>query len=213
MIRILIADDHQMFIDGLKSLLEHAEGIEIVGEALDGVEVLYKLEKQPADIVLMDINMPKRDGLATTKLVLEKYPDTKVIMLTMFNTPEFIQGLADVGAHGYILKNTGKEELMAAISAVSSGKTFYSQEVMQTMLRQNSKKTADGKTINDPNLSKREIEVLKLIAQEFTTQEIADKLFISQHTVETHRKNLLDKIGAKNIAGLVRYAIQAKMVE
>src|ERR1039458_3947589 len=109
MIRIIIADDPQMFLDGIRSLLEHEQDIEIVGEALNGYDVLHILDAQPVDIVLMDINMPELDGLKTTKLVIERYPDTKVLMLTMYNTIQYIVGLAEAGASGYILKNTGKQ--------------------------------------------------------------------------------------------------------
>jgi len=211
MIRILIADDHQMFIDGIRSLLAPETDIEIVAEALNGHEVLFQLSQQSVDMVLMDINMPRLNGLDATKLIKEKYPETRVLMVTMYNTPEYICDLAEAGADGYILKDTGKQELLSAIRTIASGKNFYSQEVMLTMMQNERNKKA--KTQNDPQLSKREIEVLKLIAQEFTTQEIADQLFISNHTVETHRKNLLDKVGARNIAGLVKYAILNKLVE
>jgi len=210
MIRIIIADDHQMFIDGIRSLLEHEEDIEIIGEALDGEQVLRLVSSMPVDMILMDINMPKLDGLQATQQIKAKYPDTKVLMLTMYNTPEYIVGVADAGADGYILKNTGKHELNEAIRSIMAGLNFYSQEVMRTMLQ--SEKNKKTKALNDPQLSKREIEVLKLIVQEMTTQEIADALFISNHTVETHRKNLLDKLNARNIAGLVRYAYQNNML-
>lgn len=209
MIRILIADDHQMFIDGIRSLLAPEADIEIMAEALNGNEVLFRLSELSVDLVLMDINMPRLNGLDTTKIIKEKYPETKVLMVTMYNTPEYISELAEAGADGYILKDTGKQELLSAIRTVSSGKNFYSQEVMRTMIQNERDKKA--KIVNDPQLSKREIEVLKLIAQEFTTQEISEKLFISTHTVETHRKNLLDKLGARNVAGLVKYAILNKL--
>src|ERR1039457_1523214 len=119
MIRIIIADDHQMFIDGLRSLLEHEEDIEIAGEALNGYAVLHILDEHPVDIVLMDINMPELDGLKATKLVIERYPDTRVLMLTMYNTIQYIVSLAEAGAAGYILKNTGKQELLQAIRTIA----------------------------------------------------------------------------------------------
>jgi DNA-binding NarL/FixJ family response regulator len=211
-IKIIIADDHQMFIDGIKSLLKDEPDIEVVGEALNGYQVLDVISSTPADVVLMDINMPKLDGLEATRLITQKYPDTSVVILTMHNSLVYIESLTEAGASGYILKDTGKQELLMAIRSAASGGKFFSQNVMVTLLEQSAKNKTKDSQPKEPHLSKREIEVLKLIVQEYTTQEIADKLFISNHTVETHRKNLLDKLNARNIAGLVKYAIQNQII-
>ena len=211
MIRIIIADDHLMFIDGIKALLGNEREIYIVGHALNGAEVLSLLEREKADIILMDVNMPVMDGIETTIEVRQKYPDVKIIMLTMHNNREFIYGLIHAGASGYILKNTGKEELMDAIRNVHKGKTFYSEDVKETIMQNISQKPAKQK-IEAAHLTDREKEVLKLIAMEYNTHEIAEKLFISTNTVETHRKNLLSKLNAKNIAGLVKFALQTGII-
>jgi DNA-binding NarL/FixJ family response regulator len=211
MIKIIIADDHQMFIDGIKSLLVNEKGIKLVGEALNGKEVLSLLDKEKADIVLLDVNMPEMDGIEATKQIRQRYPLVKILMLTMYNNQEFVFGLMNAGASGYILKNTGKAELLEAIKSVNEGKTFYSKEVTETIL-QNFTKKPEEQRVEAAHLTEREKDVLKLIAQEYNTQEIAAKLFISTNTVETHRKNLLSKLQAKNIAGLVKFAIQTGLV-
>jgi two-component system, NarL family, nitrate/nitrite response regulator NarL len=211
MIRVIIADDHQMFIDGIKSLLVNEKGIKVVGQALNGKEVIALLEKEPADIVLLDVNMPEMDGIEATKLIRQRFPTVKILMLTMYNNHEFVFGLMNAGASGYILKNTGRTELLDAIKSVNEGKTFYSKEVTETILQNFSKKPAEQRA-EAAHLTEREKDVLKLIAQEYNTQEIAAELFISTNTVETHRKNLLSKLQAKNIAGLVKFAIQTGLV-
>lgn len=211
MIKIIIADDHQMFIDGIKSLLVSERDMKVTGEALNGKEVLQLLETSAADIVLLDVNMPEMDGIEATKLIRQKYPQVKILMLTMYNNSEFIFGLINAGAAGYILKNTGKAELVTAIKTVHSGKTFYSKDVTETIIQNIGQKPEEQKLVA-VQLTEREKDVLKLIANEYNTQEIAEKLFISTHTVETHRKNLLSKLHAKNIAGLVKFAVQTGLI-
>jgi len=211
MITIIVADDHQMFIDGIKALLSNEREMRVTGEALNGNCVLQLLEKKMADVVLLDVNMPDMDGIEATKYIREKFPLVKILMLTMYNNHEFIFSLVNAGASGYILKNTGKAELVEAIKTVHSGKTYYSKEVTETILKNFSKKPAEQK-MEAAQLTAREKDVLKLIAEEFNTHEIADKLFISTNTVETHRKNLMIKLNAKNIAGLVKFAIQTGLI-
>ncbi len=211
MIKIIVADDHQMFLDGIKALLKNEKDIKVTGEALNGAEVLALLSKERADIVLLDVNMPEMDGIEATKQIRAKYPGVKILMLTMYNKHEFIFGLVNAGASGYILKNTGKKELVEAIHAVYEGKTYYGKEVTETILQNFSKQPAEQK-MDSAQLTDREKEVLKLIAQEYTTHEIADQLFISTNTVETHRKNLMSKLNAKNIAGLVKFALQTGLI-
>ncbi len=213
MIKIIIADDHQMFIDGIKSLLKTNKNMSIVGEANNGVQLLEVLSKTPADIILMDVNMPEMDGIEATKQVCQKYPNTKVLMLTMFNTRDYIEKLLRAGAHGYILKNTGKEELHEAIETLIKGESYFSKEVTERIMEGLQKKKSTENNPMTVELTEREKDVLKLIAQELTTQEIADKLYISFHTVETHRKNLISKLGVRNIAGLVKYAVMNGFVE
>jgi two-component system, NarL family, nitrate/nitrite response regulator NarL len=211
MIKVIIADDHQMFIDGIKALLRNEKDIKLVGEALSGDEVMALLAKEATDLVLLDVNMPVMDGIEATMKIRVAYPDVKILMLTMYNKHEFISGLINAGASGYILKNTGRKELIEAIKTVHAGKTYYSEEVTDTILQHFSKTPAEQK-IEAVQLTEREKEVLKLIALEYTTPEIADKLFISTNTVETHRKNLMSKLKAKNIAGLVKFALQTGLI-
>lgn len=207
MIKILIADDHQMFIDGIKSLLSSSQQIKVVGEARNGQEVLDFVGKNKVDVVLLDMNMPLMDGMQALKYIKEKFASVKVIMLTMFDTREYIEKLLKAGADGYILKNTGKEELTLGIETVMKGQSYFSKEVTERIME-----GLQGKKRNTTNmlieLTDREKEVLKLIVKEHTTQEIGEKLFISPNTVETHRKNLISKLNVRNLAGLVKYAIQ-----
>ncbi|HLP33957.1 MAG TPA: response regulator transcription factor [Bacteroidia bacterium] len=207
MIKIAIADDHQMFIDGLQSLLKGNKNMSVSCVANNGEALLQALEKSSVDVILMDVNMPVMDGIEATKQVKQKHPDTRVIMLTMFSSKDYIEKLLRAGANGYILKNTGKEELTTAIERVMQGESYFSKEVTERIMEGLQGKKAE----NNPHmveLTEREKDVLRLIAQELTSHEIADKLFISFHTVETHRKNLISKLQVKNIAGLVKYAVQ-----
>lgn len=204
MIKVLLADDHQIIIDGLRFILDQEETVEVVGEASDGREVLDKLKNREVDIVILDINMPVLDGIDTMIRIRESHPEVKVLMLTMYNNAEFIKKLNQAGADGFILKNTGKEELMTALNTLSEGKTYYGQEVTKTLLDSQNKSKQPDKI----ELTKREKEVLGLLADGLTTSEISEKLFISTHTVESHRKNLLSKFRVKNTTGLVKFAYQ-----
>src|SRR5690554_524660 len=209
MIKVLIADDHRLFIDGLKAMLEGTSEIEVVGEAMNGQEVLAFCAQQAVDIVIMDISMPVMDGIDATKQLVKLYPQIKVLCLSMHNDRNFISDMLKTGAHGYILKNTGKEELIEALQALQSGESYLGEEVRKTLL--NSFMKQDKMHPNE-KLSDREKEVLECIAAGLTTQEIADQLFISKNTVETHRKNLLYKLQAKNTAELVNNAFKKRVI-
>lgn len=211
MIKIIIADDHQMFIDGIKALLLNEKDIKLVGEALSGKEAIAGVTKERPDIILLDINMPDMDGIETTRELRKNFPDIKIIILTMHNNYEFISTLVSEGASGYILKNTGKVELIKAIKTVYSGSTFFSVAVTETIMKNLNRKPEEEK-LGAVQLTKREKEILILIAQELSTKQIAEKLFISVNTVETHRKNLMAKLHAKNVTGLVKFAIQVGLI-
>ncbi|MGF1638221.1 MAG: response regulator [Cyclobacteriaceae bacterium] len=211
MIRILIADDHQMFIDGLKSLLFEVPEIEVVAEAKNGEEVLTFCEQELIDIIIMDISMPIMDGLETTKQVVKRFPGIKILGLSMYNDKDFISDMLKAGAHGYILKNTGKNDLLEAIEKLQAGESFLGEEVSKTLLNSFMKKTRQDQIVEKP--SDREKEVLDCIANGLTTQEIADKLFISKNTVESHRKNLLFKLKAKNTAELINNAYKKGLIQ
>jgi DNA-binding NarL/FixJ family response regulator len=208
-IKVILTDDHKIIREGLRSLLEDDGEITVVGEAANGRELLALLENTPADVILLDINMPEMDGYEAAKRVTEQYPDVKVVALSMLNSEPFVQKMMENGAVGYILKNTGKTELKSAIKLVAGGTPFLSADLAIRLLNRSA---APGTKQEDAGqnkvLSKRELEVLGLIAEGFTNAEIADKLFTSKRTIETHRQNILEKTHAKNTANLVKYAIQ-----
>jgi two-component system nitrate/nitrite response regulator NarL len=206
MIRLMIADDHQIFVDGIKSLLQNEQGIEVVGEALNGKHLLGQIPHLKPDVILLDINMPEMDGLEAAGKIATDHPEIRIIMLTMHERADFITKLITTGVAGYLLKNSSRADLVDAIGTVFSGGTFYSRQVTQTVMDSFRKKDKSGPYEMAVELTPRELEVLKLIAQEYTTTEIGEKLFISHHTVESHRKNLLSKLGKKNTAGLAAYA-------
>lgn len=211
MVRILIADDHQMFIDGLRSLLVDSKDICVVAEARDGYEVLEECGKKAIDLVIMDINMPGMDGIQATREVIKRYPGIKILGLSMYNDREYISDILKAGALGYILKNTGKENLLRAIHTLHSGANFLGDEVTKTLLNSFMKNPHTSPMVE--KLSGREKEVLDCIATGQTTHEIAEQLFISKNTVETHRKNLLYKLKARNTAELVNNAYRQRLIQ
>ncbi|MEQ9300908.1 MAG: response regulator transcription factor [Cyclobacteriaceae bacterium] len=212
-IKVLLADDHEMILDGLKLILEQQDDIEVVGEAYDGEEVLSMVRRLPElDIVILDINMPKKDGIEVTKEIKSTYPEVKVLILSMYNRKEFVKNLVEAGTDGYILKNAGKSELLRAIQALVQGEPYYGPEITKTMMKTYQKSKVFDNPM-DVNLSEREKEVVRLIANEASTAEIADKLFISPHTVDSHRKNILSKLDVKNTAGVVKYALQTGIIK
>lgn len=213
MITVYIADDHQMFIDGIKALLKNEKDIQVIGEANNGVELLKLFEKEKPTIVLLDINMPEMDGIEATKIITSKYSQVKIIILSMHSTKEFVAGLIEAGADGYILKNTGKKELLEAMQAVATGKSYYSKGVTEIIMDSFKNPLRKIQSPELPRLTDREKEILKLIAQEFSTKQIAEKLFISEETVNTHRRNIMSKTSAKNMAGMVKYALQTGLID
>ena len=212
MIRVLIADDHQMLREGIIAMILGSSEIEIVGQAANGIEVLNMLEKTEVDVLLLDINMPHMDGVETCKKVHKLYPLVNVIALTMYDEGALITKMVRNGAKGYILKNTGKEKLTAAIRTVYNGKNFFSDSVKDALFMSMSPVLKSNSGAFIPKLTKREKEIITLVINEFTTAEIAEKLFISVKTVETHRKNLLQKLNVRNTAGLVRIALEKDLL-
>jgi len=215
-IRIVIADDHKIIRVGLRGMLERETDIEVAGEAEDAAEVLEVLKENEADVVLMDIDLGETDGIKTTRKIKELYPFLQVLGLTMHEEPDYIIKMLEAGASGYLLKNAGREELLTAIHTVAKGDSYFSQKVSATLLqaitRQKEKPAAEKKDVTNSPLSERETEVLRLIAQEYSNGEIAEKLFISIRTVDTHRRNLLEKLQVKNTVGLVKYAIEKGII-
>jgi DNA-binding NarL/FixJ family response regulator len=207
MIDLLVADDHQLLIDGIKAALAGAEDIRIVAEVYNGFQVLEKLDAGlHVDVILMDINMPKLDGLNCTKMVHKKYPLVKIIALSQYDEKRFVKQMVKNGASGYMLKDSGKEILEKAIRTVHNGQVYFCDRLSLRLINQELK-MEDTKSLF-PKLTDREIEILRLIGRELSSQEIAEKLFISFHTVESHRANLMNKAGVKNTAGLIRWATE-----
>jgi DNA-binding NarL/FixJ family response regulator len=200
---IFIVDDHYMVIEGIRSLLQNEKGIEWTGHAMNAASCLAFLKKQQPDVILMDINLPDKSGIDLCKEVKEKYPSIFIIGLSTFNQQSFIQKMMEHGASGYVLKNATQEELKEAIETVIKGKVFLSEDVSQALRKEETP---------DIVLTRREKEVLELIADGMTNMEIAQKLFISVTTVDTHRKNLLAKLEARNTASLVRIATQLQLI-
>lgn len=207
MIRILIADDHQLIIDGLQSILVGMEDVSIVATAQNGYQVLERLESglRP-DVILMDINMPGLDGLDCTRQVTRKYPGIRIIALSQYDEKRFVKRMVKNGASGYLLKDAGRDEIEKAVRAVHAGERYFSGSLSVRLIEQELKEEHTSGLF--PKLSEREKEVLNLICQGLSSQEISDKLFISLHTVENHRANLMQKTGTGNTASLVRWAVE-----
>jgi DNA-binding NarL/FixJ family response regulator len=213
MIKVFIVDDHKMVIEGLQLLLQNSPDITVIGYALSGVSAIEQLMGLQPDVILMDVNMPDINGIETTKKLLSLYPNLKVIAISMHKESSLIKLMLSNGAKGYVLKNAGQDELIEAIKTVHSGKMYLDQTVNDIVI--NSVANNHKKHVSDtfPKLSRREKEILRLIIDEYTTQEIADKLFISFGTVETHRRNMLIKTGARNTVGLVKLALDYNLLE
>lgn len=211
-IKILLADDHKIVRDGIKLMLEPQAGIDVVAEAEDGSDVMSLLEEHVVDLVVMDINMPEKDGVTTTREVKEKYPDLKVLALTMSNDDLHIRQMIQAGASGYVMKSAGRNELKEAIYTIMDGRHYFSDEATQSIMMDLVKGKGKSSSPDPIHITERELEILELIVKEFTNQEIAEKLYISSRTVDAHRRNLLQKTGARNTAGLVKYAFQHNLI-
>jgi len=213
--KILLVDDHRLIRDAIRSYMEDDDEYEIVGEASQGQEAIRTLEALEVDVVLMDINMPIMGGIECTKEIKKRWSKIKVIALSMMSDNQHIKQMMGAGASGYVLKNCTEKELKKAIKMVYEGNTYYSAEVtevvMVNLMKNNNTKTSN--LVVDMPLTEREKEVLELIIKEHTNNEIADKLFISNRTVDAHKRNLLEKTGSKNVAGLVMYAINNQLFE
>ncbi|MEO1654043.1 MAG: response regulator transcription factor [Bacteroidota bacterium] len=210
MIKVILVDDHQLFLQGLQSLLKFVPHINILATARNGHEALVQIEREAPHVLLTDIEMPEMDGIELTTEVKKKYPDIKILALTMYRESGMIQAILRAGADGYILKNANKEEVLKALQVLhEQGNSYYSPELAQNLLHS----LANPKSKHSNPLSKREIEILQFIAQELTTAEIAEKIHLSPLTVEKHRKNILLKAGVRNTAGLIRQAMKKGWIE
>lgn len=212
---ILLVDDHEIIIDGIKAMLEKEKDIKIVGEANNGIEAIEKVQSLKPDIVLMDISMPELNGIEATKSIKKEYQDTKILMLTQHESKEYVLQVMKAGADGYLLKNSKKEELLNAINTVTMGKKYLCNRISALMLDEildDSVKDNDNEK-PEQNLTKREIEIIKLLANDLSNHQVSDELNISLRTVETHRRNLMQKLNLKSAVALVRFAIKNNMID
>lgn len=213
MIKVALADDHKLFREGIRFIIEQMDGLEVAFEVANGAELLEALSDNIPDVVLLDLDMPELDGIEVLKSLRPDRPDIKVIILSMHSDQKMVAHLMELGANGYLLKDTTHEELEKAIKSVEAEGHYFNEFVSQAMLKGLMNKTKTKPSLKTSvDLTPREMEVLELICQEFTAKEIADKLFISHRTAEGHRKNLIDKFGVKNTAGLVMKAIKEGII-
>ncbi|MCB4808178.1 response regulator transcription factor [Tamlana sp. 62-3] len=209
-IKIAITDDHQMVLQGIVAMLTDTPDLKVVGTYKNAQETLEAIEISKPDVLLLDINLPDINGIDLSKKLLGKMPELKIIALTNFEDISFVKRMLKNGVHGYLLKNTDKLELIKAMKTVLSGEIFLQKSIQNKIINQTSGKTSDNGL--KPNLTRREHEVLVAISEELTTQEISEKLFISPKTVETHRMNIMSKLGAKNSVGIIKIAIEKELL-
>jgi DNA-binding NarL/FixJ family response regulator len=211
---VVIVEDHQLFRDGLKSMLNKRNDITIVGEAEDGIEAVKLIRRLKPDLVLLDLSMPKMGGISVMKDVKRELPDTRILLLTIHESDQYVLEAFEAGADGYCIKDSSRQELMLAIDSVLQGKTYISpgisDQVMEGYL--SNRKRLKEKTRWD-TLTQREREVLKLLAEGHSNREIGELLYISVKTVEKHRANLIDKLDLHNVAQLTAYAVKQGLVE
>lgn len=209
MINILLANDHRIITEGISNLLADVPEINVVMACENGEEVLDRLQHLQIDIVLLDIDMPKMNGIECAEKVLEQYPKVKVAMLTMHKEKALIQKLLEMGVKGYFLKTIVKSELEHALKTIATGGEYFPSDVTKALLQKQTVETTQTET--SPllqELSERECEIVTLIAAGFSTKEIGEKLFISHRTVDTHRTNIMRKLEVNNVAGLIRFAFK-----
>ncbi|MEI6172295.1 MAG: response regulator transcription factor [Bacteroidota bacterium] len=215
-IRIFLVDDHQLVRDGIKSLLMSSNEIKILGEASTGKECFARVAIEPPDILILDISLPDTNGIEITKRITAEYPQTKVLILSMYTDEDFIFNAVKAGARGYLPKNTSREELLSAIHAIYEGEEFFADSISRIMLKSYVRKAKEEDVASQGGpipLTTREIEILKLFAEGYINKEISDKLDISIRTVETHKNHIMKKLELKSTVELIKYVIKNKIVE
>ncbi|ASU34158.1 response regulator [Mucilaginibacter xinganensis] len=204
--RIFIVDDHQMVIDGINLMIEGRPEFLTVGESTQPLAVLELLANIPADILITDVGMPGMSGVELARAVKNKFPHIKILALSMFGDSQIIAEMIDAGISGYILKNAGKKELVEALTKISDGQNYFGQEITLQLMKSFKRNQEETK------LTDREVEIIRMIEKDMTTREIAETLFISERTVETHRKNILHKTNTQTVVGLLKYAYERKII-
>ena len=209
-VRVIFADDHEVVRTGLRTLFQGTEECVLVGEAGDGEQAIQIIAGKKPDVAILDTSMPKLNGIEVAKIVKEKYPEVKILILTMYEDEGYVNEMVRAGADGYVLKNADKKEILTAVRMVAAGERFFSPTISKLMIEGFIKKASVGDlpSVSEGRLTKREIEVLRLIAEGMTSREIAEKLFLSLNTVNTHRTNIMKKLNIHDTAGLVKYALQ-----
>jgi DNA-binding NarL/FixJ family response regulator len=202
-------DDHQLVVDGIQELFLKDESFQIVGTANNGIEALRILENIPVDLVITDIDMPKMGGVALVESIRKKKINCRIIMITMHNEKSLVRELINIGADGFLLKSASSQEMLLAARAVMNGNRYISSEITEIVLQENTK----ASELEPIQFSNRELEILQLIAEGFTNREIGEKIHISHRTVDKHRANMMQKIEARNVAELVRYAMKKELID
>ncbi|MBW1824675.1 MAG: response regulator transcription factor [Deltaproteobacteria bacterium] len=211
-IKVVVADDHTILRQGIKALLDNQEGIEVVGEAKDGREAIKTIEELLPDVILMDIAMPGLNGLEATRRIKKKFPKVKVVVLTMHANEEYIFQILNAGADGYLVKETAFQDLISAINAVHKGEAFMSPSISKKVMTDYIQRAQGEEKVGFDTLTTREREILQLVAEGNSNKKIAEALFISPKTVETHRAHIMDKLNIHDRAGLIKYAIRKGMI-
>lgn len=210
-IKVLIADDHKIFREGIISLLKPRKDIQIVGEAENGKQVISALQTKEVDVVLLDINMPEMNGIDTAAIILKQFPKTNILVFSSYDDDRFILKMLQIGVCGYVLKTTSSRELINAIKTIANGDSYYCKEAAMKIKEQFIKRKS--KTNNKEELlTERELEILKLVAKGYTNTKIGERLFISPRTVDTHRRNLMQKLNVHSAVELTHYAHKHKLI-
>ena len=204
--KVIIADDHTLFRQGLKLILEDISNIEVIADVANGKELIETARELQPDLIIMDINMPLINGIESSRILLHEYPDLKILVVSMYGDEQYYNSVIENGVKGFILKDAENTELRAAVSAILNGKTYFSQELLLKLIK-------NRKNSDQISITQRERQILEMICQGFNSSEIATKLFLSERTVENHRANLLDKTGCRNSLSLVLYAFRNNLVD
>jgi two-component system, NarL family, response regulator DegU len=210
-LKLFIADDHTIFRKAMVNMLQGFERVEEVKDAENGKELLELMKFELPDVAIIDLQMPVMDGVEASKKIISKYPKVKIVILTMVDSEQYIIHMVEMGVHAFLLKNTDPDELETAIYSVFDN-DYYNNEIVTNALRKNTKAKSIFSSLNRSEISEREKEVIALICQELTNKEIAENLNLSERTIENHRYRIMEKLGIKNTVGLVKYALETKLI-